>query len=532
VNDLLASTTKIGNFLNIEWDELQVIYGQREVDCIDFEVENTHSYISNNLISHNSTTLANSMIAECIGIPYFKSFFISPVEEQTRRFSHTRIGKTLTGSPEVRKAFLSDTIDSVYMRIFKNGSEMLFSYAQDNADRCRGVSADLLCVDEIQDIVTEVVLPVVEESMANSSYAKSIYSGTPKTTGNGIQSLHDISSKTEWVMKCDACNKFTFITTAKCVGLTGPECLNCRKPLNVRNGQWVDMQASKPIKGFHISQLILPLNCPAAWTSQADKDKAQERWNRIMYKHNHYGESQFENEVLAVSSGVGTQFLAKDELDSFCNENLHLFRLPNKEMMKDVVNTYAGVDFGGSESADEEGFVKSRTVLTILGKTVSNKLKVLYYRIYPVGHSTTFLDDMAEVCRAYNAQLVMCDQGGGGLSISILKEKIGEHKVHGVRYGQAAVPLKWNNESRNYMSDKTVLIDSFALFMKQKKMIFASQKEMEPAINDILNEFEELTASGRRIWRCSPAKCDDFLHSSLYAWVAYKLVNQDMVFAK
>ena len=42
-----------------------------------------------------STTLCNFLICEALSMPHFRSLYISPTQEQTRKFSHTRIAKVL-----------------------------------------------------------------------------------------------------------------------------------------------------------------------------------------------------------------------------------------------------------------------------------------------------------------------------------------------------------------------------------------------------------------------------------------------------
>lgn len=492
-----------------------------------------------------STTLANFMIADSVGQPFFKTYYISPTQEQTRKFSHTRIGKTLAYSPEIRKAYMSDSIDNVYLRMMKNGSEMAFTYASEDADRARGYTADRCAFDEVQDILYEAVIPVIEECMANSNYAYSNYCGTPKTMENTIEFLWSLSSQTEWVMKCDGCSKHTFIVSAKAIGKTGPECLNCRKPLNPRNGFWADMKKYSPevdpqdydagasIKGFHIPQLILPANVPAAWnTSDKEYEKAQERWKRILTKQLEYGDVRFENEVLGVSNAVGARLLTKAELEALCDENRHLQRLPTPDHIRDINRTFAGVDWsgGGAEVKGSEGVFKSRTVLTVLGERGDKKLQLLYYRIFPQGHAVGWIDEIVEICKAYGCQMVVGDAGEGQIANALLREKLGMHRSQQVRYGSASKPMTWNGESLSYHADRTTLMDNYAMALKQGRIGFPSLREMQPAITDILNIYEEVTTSGKRVWRHAPTAPDDCFHSQLFAWIAYKIICGDLRF--
>lgn len=530
-NDQLAELRKHATS-DVFWDTIVSIEDLGIRDCMDLEVADTHNFILDGVVTHNSTTLANFMISESIGQPFFKNYFVAPSQEQTRRFSHTRIGKTLTYSADVRKAFLSDSIDNVFLRILKNGAEMAFTYACDDADRARGYSADRCNFDEVQDMLYDAVIPIVEECMANSRFAYSTYCGTPKTMENTIEFLWGLSSQTEWVIKCDACGKRTFIISPKVIGKNGPECLNCRAPLNPRNAHWVDMRKDAAIKGFHISQLILPENIPAAWTSASDIAAAQKRWQRILFKYETYGPSQFDNEVLGVSTALGSRLLSKEELEAMC-QDYHMSRLSTAEIMRDITDVVAGVDWSGgaAEIKGTEGLVKSRTVLHIWGHTTDGRLKTLYYKIFPNGHATGWIDEIVEICNSYSVKFLIGDAGEGNMAMALLSDKLGAHRVQKVRYsGSSSKPIYWNPDNRSYIAARTTIMDSYALYLKQKRAIFPRIQEMQPAINDILNIYEEVTNSGNKVWRHAPTQPDDCFHAQLFGWLAWKLFRQDLTF--
>jgi hypothetical protein len=479
-----------------------------------------------------STTISCFSIAEAIGIPHFKSYYISPSQEQTRKFSHTRVGKILQYSQELRRTFVgAESIDNVYLRMLKNGSEMAFTYALDDPDRARGFSADRCCFDEIQDILYEPVVPVIEECMSNSKHQYSIYAGTPKTMENTIEFLWSLSTQSEWVMRCDGCNKSTFIDTVKALGKTGPECLNCRKALNPRLGRWIDMKPGARIKGFHISQPIMPENVPLAFSPGTEQEAAFKRWRKLLDKMEEYGEVKFLNECIGVSTSTGARLLTKEILEMLCGDYA-MSRMSSPDAMKGIVKVVAGVDWsgGGGEVKGTEGLLKSRTVLHVWGITAAGQLKTLYYKIYPNGHPTGWIDDIAEVCQNWRVELICGDAGEGALANALLKQKLGEHRVVQVRYMALSKPIEWNPNTLAYHADRTTLIDNYATAMTQKKVIFARITEMQPAINDILNVYEETTLQGRKVWRHSPTQPDDCLHAQLFGWIAAKVLTGDLRF--
>lgn len=484
-----------------------------------------------------STTIAACMIAEAIGVPGFKSYYVSPTKEQTSKFSHTRVAKILAYSPDLRKGFVGqESIDNVFLRMLRNGSEMAFTYALDDPDRARGFSADRCCFDEVQDILYEAVIPVIEECMANSRFQYSVYAGTPKTTENTIEFLWSQSSMSEWCMKCAGCGKYTFIDSVKAIGKMGPECLACRKPLNPRSGQWVDMAKGAGIKGFHVSQAIMLENVPAAWPiGSAQWEAAVERWGKFLWKMESplYGESKFLNECIGVSTSTGVRLLTKETLEALCDPRHEMTRLPLPLSRVGITATYAGVDWsgGGAEVKGSEGLFKSRTVLHIWGQQADGRLKTMYYKIFPNGHAVGWIDEIAELCNAWGVTMVVGDAGEGALANAMLRAKLGDHRVVAVRYMALSKPVDWNPNALAYHVDRTTLIDNFARFLLHKQAVYPQLPQAKPAIDDILNVYEEVTTQGRKVWRHAPTMPDDCLHAQLFGWFAWRLMSRDLQFA-
>lgn len=484
-----------------------------------------------------STTIAACMIAEAIGVPGFKSYYISPTKEQTSRFSHTRVAKILAYSPDLRRGFVGpESIDNVFLRMLRNGSEMAFTYALDDPDRARGFSADRCCFDEVQDILYEAVIPVIEECMANSRYQYSVYAGTPKTTENTIEFLWSQSSMTEWCMRCPGCSKFTFIDSVKAIGKMGPICLACGKELNPREGQWVDMAKGQGIKGFHVSQAMMPENVPAAWPlGSPEWEAAFERWEKLLYKMTSplYGESKFLNECIGVSTSTGVRLLTKEALESLVDETHEMTRLPLPHGRIGINAAYAGVDWsgGGGEVKGTEGLVKSRTVLHIWGTLPDGRLKTLYYKIFPNGHAVGWIDEIAELCNAWGVQMIVGDAGEGALANSMLRAKLGDHRVIAVRYMALSKPVDWNPNALAYHVDRTTMIDNFARFLLHKQAVYPKLAQSKPAFDDILNVYEEVTTQGRKVWRHAPTMPDDCLHAALFGWFAWRLMNRNLQFS-
>lgn len=484
-----------------------------------------------------STSLANFMITESVAIPFFKEYYLSPTKEQTLIFSNTRLGKTLSYSPLVKKHFQSpEHADRVLHRSYTNGSENAFTYACEDADRARGFSADRVLYDEFQDMQYDAVVPVVNACMKNSKYRFETYAGTPKTMEASIQYLWDKSTQSEWVMKCPSCSKYNFVVTEASLGLHGPICLSCGAGLNPRTGVWVDMRkpthGERLIKGFHIPQPIMPANialCAAATSAVTlveAQAAAQSRWDDILRDREMYSPAKFRNEVLGVSDAVGRRLISLEELQTLCvGTSIHPTPLLGTPHMDGVSTVVAGVDWSGGGTTGV-----SRTVLWVWGfMPARQKLKTLYYRIYPGNNAVVDVEDVIRVCQNFNVAMIVGDAGEGSLPNSMLREKLGMHRVFPVQYGSFAKALAWNGVDR-YLADRTTLIDNYMMYLKREAVIFPEYGQMTQPIQDILNVFEEVTSSGRKVWRHSPQLPDDCLHAQLFGWLALKLATADLKF--
>lgn len=484
-----------------------------------------------------STTLANFSIIECSLIPHFSTMFVSPSKEQTTRFSNTRVGKTMRYSPIINKHFLStDLTDRVFHKQFTNGSEMLFTYGTDDADRLRGPSTDRNMYDEVQDLLYDPIVTVGNETMSNSRYAFETYAGTPKTMENTIEYLWGLSTQTEWVMKCSACGTHQFIDSERSIGKEGPVCVKCQAYINPFTGRWIDMNPVNPkddedeytkLKGFHLNQLMMPHNVPLAMKGRGTELEmsARRRWRRILTKYRESPPVVFRNEVLGVSDAIGTRMISKEELEALCNNNRPFLQFPQGKALEGISQCVAGIDWSGGGTAGI-----SRTVLWIWGfRPADQKLVCLYYKVFPGQNPVHIVDEIGVTCGNYRVGLAVGDAGEGHMANNLLREKLDYHRVHQVQYGSQKRALTWNGQDR-YMADRTTLIDNYFMLLKNRAVEFGPLQEMRQAIADILNEYEEVTTQGKKVWKHSQQKPDDCLHAGLFGWVAFKILQGDTKF--
>ena len=466
-----------------------------------------------------STTLANFMIAQSVAVPQYKSLFVAPSKEQSSKFSNTRVMKSMMYSPLIKKYFIdAKRTNSVMTRMLTNGSEMYFTYCIDDPDRARGISADVVYYDEVQSMMLREIVPVINECMGASPHKKNVFCGTPLSAENDIEMMWQESNMMEWIVHCPKCDRWNILGLNN-LGDTCVICANtsCKKPLDVRQGQWFATNPEGTFDGYHIPQIAMYYN---VGTPKA--------YQQILNKRRDYAESKFLNEVMGVSDALGARLISFDNLAALCNPNLTMCDSgPTPEAAEGTMMYVAGIDHGGYGHTSEH----SRSALTIYGVSLDNtKCEVVFGKIYKTGHPMQDIQDIARICNNFSIQMAVADEGGGALANAELRNILGIHRVVGCRYGASHGGIKWadNSPTPSYHVDKTLLVDQLMQTIMYKQIEFPSLHLMDKPnefFQDILSEFEETTPTGRRIWKNSPLRPDDWLHANAYAWLAAKIVT-------
>ena len=105
------------------------------------------------------------------------------------------------------------------MNLVENGATLFVRAAYHSADSCRGLSVDLLLVDEFQD-VAEGDLPVLTETLSHAENGRMVLTGTPKLCDNHLEAMFRRSTANEWTTACPNCGKDA-ILDERCLGPSG-----------------------------------------------------------------------------------------------------------------------------------------------------------------------------------------------------------------------------------------------------------------------------------------------------------------------
>lgn len=524
------------------WDHIVEIKNIGFETCVDISVEDTGAFLSNGIITHNSTLIGNSILARMAITPHFRALYVSPTHEQTKTFRRDRIGDPISLS-EVYQKFISSTkTNNMSMVKFINYAQLVLRYAYLTADRVRGIPADVIYIDEIQDILTGNI-PVIEECAghANPLLKMFVYSGTPKSFDNTINHLWvNRSTQNEWAIPSEARQIFDLKKgDAKDrshkyywnvpldegnVGLKGLICKTYGTPIYPLHpdAQWVSMNPSirehprlEPFESFRIPQLMVP------WI----------RWGDILDKMESYPRGRLFNEVFALPFDSGTRPLKQQDLMECSRKDLSM-RVALDAMARAVQSkpVFFGIDWGSGEN--------SYTVLTmgtyLGGTTVNDAFTNFYFKRF-TGVETdpeVQLEVIHKLIALFRPLLIGVDYGGGFDRNKNLINRYGPQRIIRYQYigglGSTAKRPKivYDGAKGRYMLERTEIMSDYFNAIKDAKIEFPMWEDWaEPYGQDFLaifSEYNEVTRTTR--YDVHPEKTDDSFHSALLCFFVSQVI--------
>lgn len=443
-----------------------------------------------------STTLAVKMLGLCMTVPYFQSTYISPSSEQTREFSSQKLSEFINTSDFIRTHYTSShTINRVFEKTFLNHSRIKLGYALLSADRARGGSTDLLCLDEVQDMLTDVI-PVLEESLSHSEYKMRLYAGTPKQMNSTIEFYWNLSSQTQWLVKCDGCNNWQ-VPGELNMKQDGLKCAKCGKPLDVTRGNWVDFKTNFIYKGLHLSQLIVP------WLT----------YDEIWLKYKTYSRQKFFNEVLGQPYLEGGSPVTEADLKKASLLG-PMTADPSKHNIK-AYPYYMGVDW-----ATESGEHSFTTVA--IGYLEGNNLNIIYMKRFKglEADQQFIIRSLVKLVKDFNIQYVGVDWGvgAGGMNNFLRKALLdiyGRDLVIEFFYSAALSGFaKWDPVGYKYIVNRTRSLANVFTGIKSRSIKYPKYETWQEESKDFLNIFSDTHSFNNKLYYDHiPETTDDIVHA-------------------
>lgn len=302
-----------------------------------------------------STLLGNRALCYMSLVKDFRVLYVSASATQAKKFSADRIREPIETSPVLRKFTTTMLSSNILEKQFVNRSQITMRYAYLNADRTRGIPADLLCIDEFQDILGENI-PVIEQCLSHGRerWKMYLYAGTPKSLDNNLEKYwSSYSTQNEWVVPHD-CKKgeggryWNEGLNEKNIGKRGLICANCGVLIDpmCEDAQWaMTGQPDADFEGYRIPQLMVP------WVD----------WKHdIILNYERYPRDKFYNEVLGLSYDSGLRPLTRAQVRDCCVPDLSMEDIQSYRQLAYGQSIYAGIDWGCHDEdtrvLTEEGF--------------------------------------------------------------------------------------------------------------------------------------------------------------------------------
>lgn len=511
---------------DIIWDEVLSIEDVDERETWALETTD-QTFVSDFLVNHNTTFLANNLTVTSVVQPYNKSLYVSPSHTQTRQFSNEKLRPAIEKSPLIKRYFQDSSVSyQVFEKGFTNGSYIFLRSAFRSADRTRGISAKILTLDEIQDFVMSEI-PVIRECTSHFPDARILMAGTPKSHDNPIEVYWGSTSQNEWMVKCKACGKWNFLDEQNIAPTEfytegrlppGPVCKGCQKPIYPHlDGKWISFKHGQSIIGYRIPQLMVPWICGI-----------YEQWLKLLWKRDNYPFGQFYNEVLGLSYDSASKPITREELIECCCD-YNLWPTASLNAIQQEAKKYqltAGVDWGEGNDGSERSptgkiRVASYTVLTI-GAYVNQKIwKTFLIKKY-MGKETDpefIVKDIVRICNALDVKLVGVDWGHGwGVNNQLIRYLGPKRVVQYQHLPKLKQKMKWDHIGFRYHLHRNFMMSELFFDIRNKFVQFPRWKEFEFFAKDILGIFAEYVEYKREIkFDHRPSDPDDFFHSLLYS---------------
>jgi hypothetical protein len=463
--------------------------------------------------------------------PNIRVVHLFPALAQAKKFSQDKLESMIRTSKNdfinQNKLESSNSVDNLTMKQFNTGTLWVESLGADG-DRIRGMTADVVFYDEIQDMLQHAV-GNASKILTAAKYGPTgqgvqVFFGTPKEKGGYFSTIWDMSDQRYYHLGCINCNKtYPFYlpdddrwksiwlheNTVQC-----PLCGTKQKKVEaIEKGKWVPSRNTDECDfvGFHINQLYIPYF-------------SKENIERLMPENNpSQTERIWKNEVVGeFYSGAGSP-LTKAEIYQKCRDDDRFF---SKSIRPQEKMTYLGVDWGGKEDDPNSTSGQSFSCVVILSAQPDGTLLVEHAHKLKKLDFSFKKETIKEMYRRFGISRGVSDWFFGQDVVHDLQMMYRDKFLGAQGSGSLSNPVKFREDELIISYNKDLLIEEiFDLFRKGKiRFPWKSYEYVEWLIDHCTSMESKIKIVGGQ-----PVKTfvkgsipNDGLMALMYAYMAYK----------
>ena len=461
--------------------------------------------------------------------PPIRVVHLFPALAQVKKFSQDKLeGMIRTAKGDFinkNKLKTANAVDNLTMKQFNNGTLWIDSMGAD-ADRIRGMTADIVFFDEIQDMYSQGIGNATKILTA-AKYGPigkgvQVYFGTPKERGSHFSTIWDMSDQRYFHLGCKNCkqtypfylpddNRWMDIWISgydiKC-----PECGTVQKKTEaIELGKWVPSRDSDECQfaGFHINQLYIPYF-------------SKENILDLMPENNPaQTERIWNNEVVGeFFSGLGMP-ITKAEIYDKCRDPDRYF---SKSIDPNIKKTYFGVDWGGK--ADGQSGGQSYSCVVVISVTHSGDILIEHAHKLRETSFNYKKETINEMFRRFGITRAVSDWFFGQDVVHDIQLRYGDRFLGAQGSGSLVKPIKYREEEMIVSYNKDLMVEELFNLMKKGKVRFPwkSYEHLEWLIDHCTSmEMQQRTVGNQPVKKyIKGSGPNDGLMALMYAYMAYK----------
>lgn len=350
----------------------------------------------------------------------------------------------------------SPTNDNMGFKQFQGGNHIWIESAGMDGSRMRGKSADVMLIDEIQEIpgaaISNSTKVLTKSQYGALGEGLQLYFGTPLQRGSDFWEMWNKSSQQYYHLGCGQCSKLFPLYTPGSNEWENiwlyefiVKCTHCGFEQNkidaVNRGKWVATKTAEemPFVGFHLNQLYLP-----EFTKEKIIDSKP--GNSVLNS-----ERAYQNEVLGEFFQGEAGIISPEEIRNICGDPERKFRGAVQPQEETV--SFIGVDIGAKADLEQlansdkiRGQGQSYSVAVVLTVSGPGRLSIDYAAKFKRNDLASKTDLLNELIKRYRPKLTICDIGYAHDFNQIMQTEHGDKFL-----ATAALPKV--NEKAKYIAD-------------------------------------------------------------------------------